>query len=271
MFDSPGHLSAFKGSFAVNLIFSGDKNNKNILISFGSFSGTNWSYAIYETNNNFILSSDKFYDFAFVWSKREGKLKNYIDGSLKATADYNTPINNSELFFIGHVPFSNYWPYGPHSLIGTYDELRIYNYALNDFSDTPPNPPSPPSPPTPPSPPNPPSPPTPPSPPSPPTPPSPTTTSDKITIILQINNPYMTVNGVKKEIDTGRGTVPVIVKGRTLVPIRAIIEELVGTIGWDGNERKVTINLKNTQIELWIDKILQESMERIKNLMFLHR
>jgi hypothetical protein len=50
----------------------------------------------------------------------------------------------------------------------------------------------------------------------------------------------MTVNGVKKEIDPGRGTVPVIVKGRTLVPIRAIIEELGGTIGWDGNERKVT-------------------------------
>jgi hypothetical protein len=254
MFDSPGHLSAFKGSFAVNLIFSGDKNNKNILISFGSFSGTNWSYAIYETNNNFILSSDKFYDFAFVWSKKEGKLKIYIDGSLKSTADYNTQINNSELFFIGHVPFSNYWPYGPHSLIGTYDELRIYNYALNDFSDTPPNPPSPPNPPTPPSPPNPPTPPTPPPPPSPPTPPSPTTTSDKITIILQINNPYMIVNGIKKEIDPGRGTVPVIVKGRTLVQIRAIIEELGGTIEWDGNERKVTIKLKNIQIELWIDK-----------------
>ncbi len=75
-----------------------------------------------------------------------------------------------------------------------------------------------------------------------------------LTIILQINNPYMTVNGVKKEIDPGRGTVPVIVKGRTLVPIRAIIEEMDGIIEWDGNERKVTISLKETKIELWIDK-----------------
>ncbi len=57
----------------------------------------------------------------------------------------------------------------------------------------------------------------------------------------------MTVNGVKKEIDPGRGTVPVIVKGRTLVPIRAIIEEMGGTIEWDGNERKVTISLKETK------------------------
>jgi len=32
--------------------------------------------------------------------------------------------------------------------------------------------------------------------------------------------PFMTVNGVRKEIDPGRGTVPVIVNSRTLVPIR---------------------------------------------------
>ncbi|HPC56966.1 MAG TPA: stalk domain-containing protein, partial [Caldisericia bacterium] len=77
---------------------------------------------------------------------------------------------------------------------------------------------------------------------------------NEIIIILQINNPYMTVNGVKKEIDPGRGTVPVIIKGRTLVPIRAIIEELGGTVDWDGVERKVTIKFKNKTIELWIDK-----------------
>ncbi|NLI56452.1 copper amine oxidase N-terminal domain-containing protein [bacterium] len=78
--------------------------------------------------------------------------------------------------------------------------------------------------------------------------------TDKIIIILQINNPYMTVNGVKKEIDPGRGTVPVIIKGRTLVPIRAIIEEMGGTVDWDGTARKVTIKLGNTTIELIIDK-----------------
>ena len=80
------------------------------------------------------------------------------------------------------------------------------------------------------------------------------TGTSNLTIVLRINDPYMTVNGVKKEIDPGRGTVPVIVKGRTLVPIRAIIEEMGGSISWDGTERKVTITLKNTKIELWIDK-----------------
>jgi len=74
-------------------------------------------------------------------------------------------------------------------------------------------------------------------------------------IVLQINNPYMYVNGVAKEVDPGRGTKPIIIKewARTVVPIRAIVEALGGTIGWDGTERKVTINFKDTVIELWID------------------
>ena len=78
----------------------------------------------------------------------------------------------------------------------------------------------------------------------------------KIIITLQPNNPMMTVNGVKQEIDPGRGTKPVIIAkwSRTVVPIRAIVEALGGTIGWDGTERKVTINFKDTVIELWIDK-----------------
>ncbi len=79
--------------------------------------------------------------------------------------------------------------------------------------------------------------------------------SDSFTIILNPDNPYMTVNGLKQEIDPGRGTTPVIIKewGRTVVPIRAIVEALGGTIDWDGNTRKVTINFKDITIELWID------------------
>ena len=78
----------------------------------------------------------------------------------------------------------------------------------------------------------------------------------KTVITLQPDNPYMTVNGVQQEIDPGRGTKPVIIPkwGRTVVPIRAIVEALGGTIEWDGTERKVTINFNGTVIELWIDK-----------------
>jgi outer membrane protein assembly factor BamB len=75
-----------------------------------------------------------------------------------------------------------------------------------------------------------------------------------ITIILQIGNPYMTVNGVSQEIDPGRGTKPIIKNARTIIPIRAIVEALGGTVEWDGTAKKVTITLKNTTIELWIGK-----------------
>ena len=78
----------------------------------------------------------------------------------------------------------------------------------------------------------------------------------QIIITLQPDNPMMTVNGVQQEIDPGRGTKPIIIPkwGRTVVPIRAIVEALGGTIEWDGTERKVTIHFNGTTIELWIDK-----------------
>ena len=77
----------------------------------------------------------------------------------------------------------------------------------------------------------------------------------KTVIKLQPDNEMMLVNGVQKEIDLGRGTAPVIIPewGRTVIPIRAIVEALGGTIEWDGTARKVTIHFNGTVIELWID------------------
>jgi len=47
---------------------------------------------------------------------------------------------------------------------------------------------------------------------------------------------------------------PVIKNGRTLVPIRAIIEALGGSVGWDGTAKKATVTLGSTSLELWIGK-----------------
>lgn len=63
----------------------------------------------------------------------------------------------------------------------------------------------------------------------------------------------MTVNGVSKEIDPGRGTAPMIINNRTLLPIRSLIEEMGGTVGWDQGERRVDIKLGTIDIKLWID------------------
>jgi uncharacterized repeat protein (TIGR02543 family) len=69
-------------------------------------------------------------------------------------------------------------------------------------------------------------------------------------IVLQIGNSMFTVNGGSMALDSP----PVIKNGRTLVPIRAIIEALGGAVGWDGTARKATVTLGSTTIELWIGK-----------------
>lgn len=72
-------------------------------------------------------------------------------------------------------------------------------------------------------------------------------------ILLTINQPQMIVNGQRAEIDPGRGTVPIITSGRTLVPIRAIVEAMGGTVGWDGTERKITLNAQGNNVEMWLN------------------
>lgn len=47
---------------------------------------------------------------------------------------------------------------------------------------------------------------------------------------------------------------PMILEGRTLLPIRYVAEALGANVGWDAKEQKVTINFRETVIELWIGK-----------------
>ena len=78
-------------------------------------------------------------------------------------------------------------------------------------------------------------------------------TSGNFEIILQIGNPVMTVNGTEKEIDPGMGTAPVVINDRTLLPVRAVVEEMGGTVGWNGDKQEVTLSYNNDEIKLTID------------------
>lgn len=77
--------------------------------------------------------------------------------------------------------------------------------------------------------------------------------SEETVLTLQIGNPEMTVNGTPQEIDPGRGTVPVLLSDRTLVPIRAIMESVGGTVGWDEVSQTVTLTYQGDTIRLVID------------------
>lgn len=78
-------------------------------------------------------------------------------------------------------------------------------------------------------------------------------TSGNIEIILQIGNPVMTVNGTEKEIDPGMGTAPVIINDRILLPVRAVVEEMGGAVGWNDDTQEVTLSYNNDEIKLTID------------------
>jgi len=76
-------------------------------------------------------------------------------------------------------------------------------------------------------------------------------------LILLPNSVYSEVSSkIRIEID-GKALKtdvdPTIVQGRTLIPIRSIIEDLKGKINWDGVNKKVTIQYNDKNIELKID------------------
>ncbi|MFX4262772.1 stalk domain-containing protein [Pelotomaculum propionicicum] len=77
----------------------------------------------------------------------------------------------------------------------------------------------------------------------------------KLQTVLQIGSPNMTINGVTQEIDPGKGTSPVIMEGRTLLPVRAIIESMGGTVGWDAAEKKVTVTCGDKTVLMWIGSL----------------
>ncbi len=73
-----------------------------------------------------------------------------------------------------------------------------------------------------------------------------------VVVSLQIDNPIMEINGTETEIDKGRGTTPLVVDNRTIVPIRAIIEAFGGTVSWNQKEQAVLLSMKDDSIKLVI-------------------
>jgi photosystem II stability/assembly factor-like uncharacterized protein len=70
------------------------------------------------------------------------------------------------------------------------------------------------------------------------------------TIKLQIGSASFTLNGETKYLDSP----PIIKNGRTMLPIRAVVEALGGKVGWDAAAKKVTVTLGSNTLELWIGK-----------------
>ncbi|MHB8107233.1 MAG: stalk domain-containing protein [Candidatus Cryosericum sp.] len=74
------------------------------------------------------------------------------------------------------------------------------------------------------------------------------------TIVLVIGQTTMTVNGRKVAIDPSGKVAPMIRNGRTLLPVRVLIETLGGTAGWSSEARKATVKLGGKTVQFWIGK-----------------
>lgn len=80
----------------------------------------------------------------------------------------------------------------------------------------------------------------------------PAVSADDFVLTMQIGNPVMTINGKEKPIDA-EGSTPVIINGSTMLPVRAVVEEMGGTVTWDGDSRTTTLSNNSVEIKLVID------------------
>ena len=91
-------------------------------------------------------------------------------------------------------------------------------------------------------------------------------TDADVIVSLQIDNPTMEINGLQSAIDQTPGTTPIIRGGRTLVPIRAIIEAFGGEVDWENSSRTVTLTMDSDVIKLVIDSNVARFNESVSTL-----
>ena len=73
-------------------------------------------------------------------------------------------------------------------------------------------------------------------------------TGDGVSMAFVIGQSSYTINGVVTQMDVS----PTVIEDRTMLPIRFVAEPLGAVVGWDGPTSKVTVQLMDTKIELWI-------------------
>lgn len=71
-------------------------------------------------------------------------------------------------------------------------------------------------------------------------------------VVLAVGSSTMTVDGMSQAIDPGSTTAPVILRGRTMVPISAIMNAIGGTAAWNASSRTVTLKLGTDTVVLTI-------------------
>ena len=115
--DDIGWRGAPKGSFSLVLDPAAVGN-----LSFGVWDGGKWHYVTWKVPQGWEWNSEKWYEVGFTWGPKGQAV--LLDGEVKESIPDVVPVNSAAAWYLGQAP--NYWPYGPHTMMGAYDDLRVY-------------------------------------------------------------------------------------------------------------------------------------------------
>lgn len=73
------------------------------------------------------------------------------------------------------------------------------------------------------------------------------------TVVLQLGNNKMIVDGMEEKVDASGVVTPIIRNDRTLLPLRAVCEALGCTVEWNASTSVATVSYEDRSVEFWIN------------------
>ncbi len=120
IFDTVGWGGAHKGAFELSVLPAAGKLLAQI------WDGSNWHNVLWDLPPDFSWEAGRGYEVGITYGPKGLGL--VFDGQVRASLPYTGGVATDQPWFVGQAPWNE--PYGPHSLLGTYDNLRVYNQQL---------------------------------------------------------------------------------------------------------------------------------------------
>ena len=118
LLDTVGWGAAKTGSFSFILDPAANGN-----LGFGVWDGSSWRYVRWTTPQDWQWDSTRWYELGVTWGSQG--LGILVDGQQKASTPDVLSIDDTGVWYLGQAP--NYWPYGPHTMMGSYDEVKVFS------------------------------------------------------------------------------------------------------------------------------------------------
>ncbi len=125
LLDTIGWNAAPKGSFGLVLNPAAEGQ-----LTFGVWDGSRWHYVNWKVPAGWRWDPNRWYEFGVTWGPKGMAI--LVDGEQKASLPDVVQVNNTIPWFLGQGPW--YWPYGPHTLMGSYDEVRVYDTQIGPYA-----------------------------------------------------------------------------------------------------------------------------------------